>query len=152
MAVRLAGGNHVAISVRDLARSTEWYCRVLRLTVVSTHENIGPPYFADYAYNGLFDLATTSYVVALVQHPDPLPEAFDPRRLGLDHLGLQVPEREDLDDWVRHFDEEGVPHSGVVESPYAWVVNFRDPDGIQLELSVIRLDFWVGLLGELGAS
>jgi catechol 2,3-dioxygenase-like lactoylglutathione lyase family enzyme len=74
---RLAATNHVNLTVSDLDRSTEWYCRVLGLSVVSTTENIGPPYFTDVTYYGLFDLSTSSYVVGLIQHPDALPDDFD---------------------------------------------------------------------------
>jgi catechol 2,3-dioxygenase-like lactoylglutathione lyase family enzyme len=91
--MRLTGTNHVVLTVSDLDRSTGWYCRVFGLTPVSDHENVGPPYFTDVAYRGLFDLRTTSYVIGLVQHPDGVSGPFDERRLGLDHFGLQVPER-----------------------------------------------------------
>ena len=146
MPVRLGRANHVNLTVSDLARSTEWYCRVLGLTVVSDHENVGPPYFNDNTYNGLFDLTTMSYVVGLIQHRDPVAGPFDERRVGLDHFALEVPERADLDDWVTRLDELGVPHSGVVEAPYAHVVNLRDPDGIALELYVLVMDFWTDLV------
>ncbi len=137
------------LTVSDLKRSSDWYCRILGLTVVSNHENVGPPYFNTDTYNGLFDLTTLSYVVGLVQHPDGLAGDFDERRVGLDHVGFQVPNRSDLDDWVRHLDEQSVPHSGVVAAPYADVVNFRDPDGIALELSVAKMDFWADLVGQV---
>ncbi len=146
MALRLTGNNHVNLTVRDLERSSAWYCRVLRLTKVSDQVNIGPPYFNENAYHGLFDLATFSYVVGLIQHPDGIPGGFDARRVGLDHVGFQVPERADLDDWAAHLDELGVAHSGVVTSPYSTVVNVSDPDGIALELSGVDVDFWVGLV------
>jgi catechol 2,3-dioxygenase-like lactoylglutathione lyase family enzyme len=149
MPARLVGNNHVNLTVSDLAASTEWYCRVLGLTVVSNHSNIGPPYFTDVTYNGLFDLTTMSYVVGLIQHPDGVAGRFDERRVGLDHFGLQVPERADLDDWVRRLDEHGVAHSGIVSAPYATVVNFRDPDGIALELSVMDSGFWVSLVRDV---
>lgn len=144
--MRLVGTNHVNLTVSDLDRSTEWYCRVLRLTPVSNHVNVGPPYFNDVAYNGLFDLATGSYVIGLLQHPDPLHDTFDARRVGLDHVGFHVPDATDLDDWVRHLDANGIAHSGIVAAPYATVVNFRDPDGIALELSALRVDFWQRLV------
>ena len=152
MPARLAGGNHVNLTVSDLDRSTAWYCRVLGLTVVSDQERIGPPYFTDVAYRGLFDLTTSSYVVGLIQHADPVPGTFDARRVGLDHFGLQVPERADLDGWVRRLDDLGVPHSGVVAAPYADVVNFRDPDGIALELSVVKPRFWAALVRDTVAN
>ncbi len=152
MSPSLAGNNHVNLTVSDLERSTEWYCRVFDLTVVSNDENIGPPYFTDVAYNGLFDLATLSYIVGLIQHRDPVPGSFDARRVGLDHFGLQVPEADDLPAWARHLDDLGIAHSGVVHSPYADVISFRDPDGIALELSWSNLDFWVPLVGRVSSA
>ncbi len=117
---RLAGTNHVALTVTDLDRSTEWYCRVFGLTVVSTDENIGPPYFTEVSYRGLFDLTTLSYIVALVQHPQVV-EGFDPCRVGLDHFGLQVPDVADLPEWAAHLDDQGVERSEIVRAPYAHV-------------------------------
>ena len=144
---RLVGTNHVNLTVTNLERSTQWYCRVFGLTAVSNQENIGPPYFTDVAYNGLFDLTTFSYVVGLIQHPAGI-GGFDPRRVGLDHFGLQVPDVAELPDWAAHLDEQGVPHSGMVHAPYADVINFRDPDGIALELSALNLNFWTNLVSQ----
>ncbi|HEV2891029.1 MAG TPA: VOC family protein [Frankiaceae bacterium] len=146
MPAQLVGSNHVNLTVSDLDASTEWYCRVLGLRAVSDHVNIGPPYFTDVTYRGLFDLRTASYVVGLIQHPDPVPGRFDARRPGLDHVGFTVAERADLDDWVARLDAEGVAHSGVVEAPYASVVSFADPDGIALELFVTDVGFWTSLV------
>ena len=149
MPCRLVGNNHVNLTVTDLERSTKWYCELFGLTVVSTHENVGPPYFTDARYNGLFDLTTASYVIGLVEHPDGRPDGFDHRRVGLDHFGLQVPEAADLPDWVERLDSLEIEHSGIVETPYAFAVSFRDPDGIALELSSVRLEFWGDLVAKV---
>ena len=149
MTPRLVGNNHINLTVSDLERSTEWYCRVFELTVVSNDKNTGPPYFTDVAYNGLFDLRTFSYIVGLIQHRVPLAEPFDARRVGLDHFGLQVPEAADLLIWVKHLESQSVAHSGVIHAPYADVINFNDPDGIALELSWTNLDFWMPLVAEV---
>jgi glyoxylase I family protein len=138
----LLGTNHVNLTVRDLERSTEWYCRVFGLTQISNQVNTGPPYFNDDRYHGLFDLTTFSYVIGLIEHPETLEGGFDERRIGLDHVGFQVENRAELDSWASHLDEQGVPHSGVVVARYAEVINFRDPDGIALELSVANMEFW----------
>ncbi|HVE92483.1 MAG TPA: VOC family protein [Actinomycetota bacterium] len=149
MPPRLTGGNHVALTVTDLDRSRAWYCDLFSLTVVSNDENVGPPYFTDMGYNGLFDLTTFSYVVALCQHRDGEQGTFDARRVGLDHVGFHVPEREDLDDWIARLDERGIEHSGIKEAPYADVVSFNDPDGIALELMYVKVDFWAGLIAQV---
>ena len=56
---------------------------------------------------------------------------------GLDHFALAVAGRHDLELWAERLDEQGVQHSGVIDTtdpmPYSVVV-FRDPDNIQLEL------------------
>jgi glyoxylase I family protein len=146
MTRRLGQRHHTILTVSDLDRSTEWYCRTFGLTVVSTHLNVGPPYLHDNQYNGLFDLSSLSYVVGLTQHAEPVAGAFDPRRTGLDHFGLEVPDLTALQEWVRHLDDLGIEHSGIVSAPYIDVVNLRDPDGIAIELAVLNMDFWIPLV------
>lgn len=138
--------HHAILTVRDLERSSAWYCRVFGLTVVSTHLNVGPPYLHENKYNGLFDLRTVSYVVGLTEHADPVDSTFDERVVGLDHFGIEVPDLAELRAWVRHLDELGIDHSGIVHAPYIDVVNFRDPDGIAIELCVLNEAFWVPLV------
>ena len=149
LAPRLDGTNHVALTVTDLDRSTAWYCDLFGVTVVSNEKNIGPPYFTDVRYNGLFDMTTLTYFIALHQHPDGEAGSFDFRRVGLDHVGFQVPERSDLDDWVDRLDERGIPHSGIVEALPISAISFRDPDNIALELTHVKVDFWANLMGQL---
>jgi len=149
VAARLISTNHVALTVTDLERSSAWYCDLFGLTVVSNDQNIGPPYFTDVRYNGLFDMTTLSYIVALHEHRDGEGGTFDARRVGLDHVGFHVEERGDLDDWLARLDERGIAHSGIVEAPYASAISFKDPDNIALELSHPKIDFWVNLMGQL---
>ena len=61
---------------------------------------------------------------------------FDERRVGLDHLAFQITDADELQHWVIHLDELGVPHSGIVDTGYGSTVVFRDPDNFQLELYV----------------
>jgi glyoxylase I family protein len=150
LTARHNGINHVVLTVSDLDRSTAWYCDLFDLSVVSTEENIGPPYFTDVRYRGLFDLDTMSYVIGLAEHRDGSPPTFDATRIGLDHCGFGVAQRVDLDDWVGRLDDRQIPHSGIIDALYATVVSFRDPDGIALELSFVRFEFWGDLISRLG--
>lgn len=61
---------------------------------------------------------------------------FSERRTGLDHLAFQVSNREQLEAWIARFDAHGVVHSEIKAAaiPGTFLVVFRDPDGIQLEL------------------
>jgi glyoxylase I family protein len=55
----------------------------------------------------------------------------------LDHLAFGVDQRDELDSWSQRLDRAHVAHSPVQPAnsiPGAFVLVFRDPDNIQLEL------------------
>ena len=64
-------------------------------------------------------------------------DRFDPDRAGLDHLSFSVASRDDLEQAVRLFDEQGVIHGSITRLPSFGIdmLPFEDPDGIQLELT-----------------
>lgn len=66
-------------------------------------------------------------------------------RVGLDHLALAVDSRDELESWVDHLDECGVPHSEIHDMPYGSLVVFRDLDNIQLELFAVASNFRASL-------
>jgi glyoxylase I family protein len=61
-------------------------------------------------------------------------DRFDEDRVGLDHLCLRVPSRADLDSAAAHLDELGVAHEPIKEIGHGYILEFRDPDHIALEL------------------
>ncbi len=65
-------------------------------------------------------------------------DRFDENRVGLDHLSFSVGDRQQLEAAVQTFDEHGVPHGEIKDLGEAFqmfILAFRDPDNIQLELS-----------------
>jgi glyoxylase I family protein len=56
-------------------------------------------------------------------------DRFDPDRVGLDHLSFSVARRADLEQAVRLFDEQGVPHGSITRLPSFGidVLPFEDP-------------------------
>jgi hypothetical protein len=64
-------------------------------------------------------------------------DRFDEDRVGLDHLSFSVASHAELEDAVRLFDENKVAHGPI--TPLAgfgiYVLPFRDPDNIQVELT-----------------
>jgi glyoxylase I family protein len=139
---RLQGSNHVSLTVTDLARSAEWYQRVFGAVVVADEKTTPPATSRPLRYRGLFVIETTTALVGLVERSDGDHSPFDERRVGLDHLALHVPERSDLEAWVRHLDELGIAHSEIKSVDYADAVTFRDPDNIQLEVFWPNIEFW----------
>lgn len=79
------------------------------------------------------------FTVTVMSHDTTTDEQFDETRVGLDHFAFGVESRSALDEWVAHFDAEGVKHTGVIEAHFGDTVVFRDPDNIQLELFLFDL-------------
>ncbi len=122
----LRGFHHVALTVRDLAVSSQWYREVLGLEEMFREES-------EHRRAVVFRFPGGGHAVGLVQHASNL-GGFHAERTGLDHLAFSVPSREDLEDWARVLDESQVNHSGVIDVPPGSILNFTDPDGIALAL------------------
>jgi glyoxylase I family protein len=129
----LTGTSHVALTVRDMEASAEWYQRVFGWTVYARLE--GAPAASPRIL--LLD-AKTFFVVGLCQYPDGAAEGFDHRRAGLDHFAFAVADEAALDEWAAHLDGLGVAHSPVREFGNSRFLTFEDPDGIQFELWLQR--------------
>ena len=83
---------------------------------------------------------TSGVVIGLEQHDANPGSPFDARRVGLDHLSFNVDSDEQLDAWREHLDALGVPHTGITEEDNWDVLVLRDPDNIQLEFILLKLD------------
>jgi glyoxylase I family protein len=136
-AVTLPRLHHIAITVTDLDASTAWYERVFDIhpQMESPHEGGWQRLLADPAMQ---------LVIVLHRHDVNGGEAFSERRTGLDHFGLGVPTRAELEAWQAHLEEMGVvrasaadrpcTQSPIADTPYGSILVFRDPDNIQLEM------------------
>lgn len=116
--------HHVGLSVHDIEKSTDWYVRMFGLTVVAEFDAPAPMKVM---------MTDDGQAIDLRQDPAVTPGDFTQEHAGLDHIGFVCRSREELDMWRQRLQDEGVADSGVVESPFGWHVNFRDPDGIPLE-------------------
>jgi hypothetical protein len=78
---------------------------------------------------------TRSMGIDLNEHAANSGETFDPSRTGLDHLAFGVSSYDALVSWAAHLDGKGVAHSQIQTiAGVGETFDFRDPDGIQLEL------------------
>jgi glyoxylase I family protein len=65
-------------------------------------------------------------------------DRFDENRIGLDHVSLAVAGRADLERAITLLDEQGVSHGEIKDLGRElgmYVLAFRDPDNIQIELT-----------------
>jgi catechol 2,3-dioxygenase-like lactoylglutathione lyase family enzyme len=123
--------HHLRLTVADVGRSRAFYEEVLGLRHVMDLPS------------GVF---LSNGAVGLGIGPSPAParapanDRFDEARIGLDHLSFQVADRAELERAARLLDERGVPRGEVTDLGDAfglYVLAFRDPDNIQLELTAL---------------
>jgi glyoxylase I family protein len=121
---RLGQVDHVALSVTDLDASLDFYTRVLGFVPVMR------------VPGGRICLhPDTLLLLALVTHEAGDREAFSELHTGVDHLGLEASSREEVLRWERHLDSHGVRYTPVRDELFGSHLNFRDPDGIALEIT-----------------
>lgn len=129
----IRGVSHLSLSVADLDRSLGFYRDVLGLSVF-----VEP--FDATAFDGREAMLLAGRVVIVLQaHRSNGGERFDPTRTGLDHLAFHVAKRSDLATWASRLDRHGVAHSETKDAGgLGWMIELRDPDGVQLELFATR--------------
>ncbi|MFJ7158234.1 VOC family protein [Streptomyces sp. NPDC101118] len=121
----VTGVDHVCLTVSDVKRSAEFYNRLLDTQTVMDVEDEYGPFLA---------VASPLLVIGFRTHGTTnQADAFDATRVGLDHLALRVADRAGLEAWEARLDEQETAHSGIVEDPFGWHLNVKDPDGIALE-------------------
>jgi catechol 2,3-dioxygenase-like lactoylglutathione lyase family enzyme len=129
--------HHIAITVTDLEASIAWYERVFGVAfrMEVPHPGGTGKILADQDMQLVF---------ALHRHDANGGETFAETRTGLDHVGMRVPSRADLEAWQAHLDALGVrqaptanqpcTQSPIDDRPFGSILVFRDPDNVQLEL------------------
>lgn len=122
--------NHQALTVSDLKRSQDFYTGLLGFQKVM---DLSPTRVL---------LSNGSTLIALTLAPDPSRaiqhDVFNENRLGLDHLSFSVAGYKDLEEAVEIFDAADISHGEIKDlrpDLPIYVLAFRDPDNIQLELT-----------------
>jgi catechol 2,3-dioxygenase-like lactoylglutathione lyase family enzyme len=131
-ATAITGIHHLGLTVRDVDASAAWYQRVLGFELAGRFEAPDGARRKVFLRHGGFGVR-----LGLTQHRDARSGTFDETHIGLDHLAFVVGDREELDAWAQRLAEGGIPSSAIAAAntiPGAFVLVFRDPDNIQLEL------------------
>ncbi len=135
MSIPVEGYAHVRLTVTDIERSRAFYDAVFALPVAfevpadadeETRQQLG------FLYGGvIYRLGSGLLGLRPVA---PGGDRFDEDRVGLDHLSFRVADRDAVSAAAARLEELGVAHSGVKDLGRAVLLEFRDPDGIALEL------------------
>ena len=134
MAIPTTSIAHVRLTVTDIEQSRRFYDSVFGWPVL-----VEVPAGADAAtraalaflYGGvIYDLGGTLIGLRPVGT-----DRFDEDRTGLDHLCFRLTSRTELEAAAAHLDSLGIAHEPVKDIGPAYVLEFRDPDNIALELT-----------------
>lgn len=133
MAIRANSVAHIRLTVTDIDRSRRFYESVFGWPIAlevppdaddATREQLG------FLFGGvIYDVG--DFLVGLRPVAT---DRFDEDRVGLDHLCLRVASRVELDSAATLLDELGVSREPVKEIGHGYILEFRDPDNIALEL------------------
>lgn len=117
--------HHVALRVADRTRSARFYQALFGLQTVAMLPDV------TLMSNG-------ALLLGLRDRQEAGADRFDEFRVGLDHLSFTVSSRADLDTALEVLDQQDVPHGEIEDLGQdfgLYVLAFRDPDNIQLELT-----------------
>ncbi len=124
---------HVRLTVTDIARSRAFYDAVFGLPVafeVPPDADEATRAQLDFLYGGVI-YALGDSLLGLRPGAD---DAFDESRTGLDHLAFAVDAHADLVAALDTLEAAGIAHEGIKDIGAGHILEFRDPDGIALEL------------------
>ena len=124
---------HVRLTVTDIDRSRAFYDDVFGLPVAvqmpaDADEETRKQYW--FLFGGIIYQLGDS-LLGLRPVSD---EEFNENRTGLDHVSFAVASRDELDSAATSLDGLGVSHGGVKDIGAGYILEFRDPDNIALEL------------------
>jgi glyoxylase I family protein len=129
--VAFPGLQHIAITVADLERSTQWYSRLLGAEpVLDEDEESGTFHHTVFVLGGGQLLGLHTHRGA--ESGDP----FDEHRTGLDHIAFALSGTAELEQWRDRLDELSIAHGGIKKAHYGSGISFRDPDNIALEFFI----------------
>ena len=134
--VPVTGFAHLRLTVTDLARSRAFYDALFGWDVafeVPPNTDEATAQALGFLYGGII----YSFAGGLLglRPVAPGTDAFSEDRVGLDHLSLSVGSAADLDAAIAALEGLGAPHGEVRNLGAISILEFRDPDGIALELS-----------------
>jgi glyoxylase I family protein len=125
---------HVRLTVTDIEKSRQFYESVFGWAVLvevpdnadqATRNQLG------FLYGGvIYDLGGT-----LIGLRPVATDRFHEDRAGLDHIAFRLGSKAELDSAAAHLDEIGVNHEAVKDIGPSYILEFRDPDNIALELT-----------------
>jgi glyoxylase I family protein len=125
---------HIRLTVSDIERSRKFYESVFGWPITlevpddadeTTREQLW------FLFGGVIYKAGDSGIGLRPGSSD----TFDEDRTGLDHLAFRLSSKSELEAAAQHLDDLGVAHHPIKDIGIMYILEFRDPDNIALELT-----------------
>ena len=123
---------HVAITVSDLERSTQWYSPIAPAPSrcwTRTRSRAPSTTRCSCSREASSSACTPTWATS----PAMRSTSAAP---GLDHVGFALSGTAELEQWRDRLDELGIAHGGMKKAGYGSGLSFRDPDNIALEFFI----------------
>lgn len=134
MAITTTSIAHLRLTVTDIERSREFYESVFGWRVfieLPEGANAATREALSFLYGGvIYDLGGVLVALRPVGT-----DTFDEDRTGLDHVAFRLNSKDELDSAESHLDDLGIDHEPIKDIGPMYILEFRDPDNIALELS-----------------
>ena len=125
---------HVRLTVSDIERSRQFYESVFGWPVlIEIPDNADAATREQLAF--LFGGVIYDMGGALIALRPVATDRFHEDRCGLDHIAFRSADKAELDAAALHLDDLGIEHEPVKDIGPSYILEFRDPDNIALELT-----------------
>jgi glyoxylase I family protein len=125
---------HVRLTVTDIERSRQFYESVFGWPVLlELPDNADATTRSQLSF--LFGGVIYDLGGALIGLRPVATDTFDEDRVGLDHIAFRTGSKAELDEAARHLEQLGIHHEPVKDIGPSYILEFRDPDNIALELT-----------------
>lgn len=132
--INVGGINHVTLTVSDIHRSLGFYTQVLNFSVAV---ELSPTRI----------ILSNNQLLLVISEPldraaMPANDRFSEHRIGLDHVSFSVENLAAMEQAAAELDQRGIPRGDIRDLSSGgvpiYVMAFRDPDNIQLELTASK--------------
>ena len=125
---------HVRLTVTEIERSRQFYESVFGWPVLfelPDNANEATRKQLSFLHGGVvYDLGGSLLGLRPAAN-----DRFHEDRAGLDHIAFRLGNRAELDSAAAHLDKVGVEHEPIKDIGPSYILEFRDPDNIALELT-----------------
>jgi glyoxylase I family protein len=130
---------HVRLTVTDIDKSRAFYDSVFGLPVaveLPPNADDATKQQLSFLFGGvIYKLGDSLFGLRPVAS-----DSFSENRVGLDHVSFAVADRSELESAAAQLDTLGVAHEEIKDIGSGYLLEFRDPDNIALELFAPKSD------------